>query len=479
MIAVSGARLQPGGVSRCSPARVTFSGTRHRALVKGDPYRQAFRGDPAPVNCLPDLWSSAHPAAVEDIVIHPAGTLHGRLQRGRGCAARTAAAVPGSGDLVYDCVRRDPRWDALESRGLYYARLIRDLELDVDPITAHLFDPADRSDTDEDRTDLAIDVLARLVRLGRREAGPPLRRYAVEGGNWYTALQALVELDDPLLAEGLEEVAVTRCDDTQLAWLCGVDGAVTRMWARRRPRIAAARRPGLRAPERRPALTRRSDADLAALARGRSKDATAAILELGRRRSPLVLDLVEELLPRGGHDGPLCRAVRDLGPLAVARARVWTAEQRSYHDVGVDVLAAHGTAADVPVLLDALEVSLREEDWDLAAVSADGLGRLGARESIPLLLYGWEESACSHLRVNLLGALAAIDPHVAEPFLVEGLWDCEEGVRRTAAAAVPLHGETRTRLRRLRHETAEDAGVRAAASGRLARPSRRASGANR
>jgi hypothetical protein len=416
---------------------------------------------------LPDLSSGAHPAFVTDIVLHPAESLHGRLQRGRGCAARRAAGTPGTGELVYECVVHDPRWDTLEERGLYYARLICDLELGLGPVVAHLFDPVDHTDPDEDRTNLAVDVLARLVRLGRLEAVAPLRRYAREGANWYAALAELVDLDDPTLAEGLDEVAAARCDDQELAWLCGVDGAVTRTWAQRHPRIAAARRPEVRPPSR-TALTGRSDDDLAALARGHGEDVTAAILELGRRRSPLVLDLAEELLPGGAHDGPLCRAVRDLGPGALPRARQWTEERRSYQDVGIDVLAAHGTEGDAPPLLDALETALAEEDWDLAAVPADGLGRLRSRRALPPLLHAWEQSASSALRVHVLGALTAVDRHVAEPYLLEALWDCEDGARRTAAGAVPLEGEARDRLRRLGRDTAEETCVRSAALGRLA-----------
>ncbi len=403
---------------------------------------------------------------MDNIVLNSAESLHGRLQRGRGCAARRAAGIPGTGELVYDCVRRDPRWDTLESRGLYYARLLVDLELGIAPIAAHLFDPADHVDQDEDRTNLAIDVLGHLVRLGRREAASPLRRYTDEGANWYGALHQLVELGDPALAEGLDTIAATRCDDIELAWLCGVDGQVVRAWAERHPRIAAARRPDIRPHVPRTVVADRSDAELAALARGRGDSATAAILELGRRRSPLILDLAEELLPVGDYDGPLCRAVRDLGPVALARGRTWATGERSYRDVGIDVLAAHGTERDVPVLLDALETALGEDDWDLAAGPADGLGRLRSRAAIPLLLHGWEQSACSHLRTNLLGALTGIDAHVAEPYLVEGLWDCEDGVRRIAAGAVPLEGEARTRLRRLRQEAAEDPEVRSAAAAR-------------
>jgi HEAT repeat protein len=389
-------------------------------------------------------------------VLHPAESLHGGLQRGRGCAARRAARAPGAGELVNDCVRGDPRWDALEARGLYYARLILDLELDTAQVAGHL--------REEDPADLAVDVLANLVRLGRADAAAPLRRYAREGGNWYTALQALVELDDPDLADGLDEVAAARCDDDELARLC--EGTVTRDWAARHPRIAAARRPDVRPHEPRPTLTGRGDDDLAACARGRGSAATAAILELGRRRSPLVLDLVEELLPE--YEGPLCRAVRDLGVGALARARSWA--RHSYRDLGIDVLAAHGGDPDVPLLLDVLGAALGDEDWDLAAVPAEGLGRLRCRPAIPPLMRGWAESASSRLRMTVLAALLEIDPHVAEPYLVEGLWDCEDGVRRIAAGAVPLGRETEPRLRRLRDEAAEDPHVRSAAQARLSAP---------
>src|SRR5207244_2671462 len=100
--------------------------------------------------------------------------------------------VAGTGELVYDCICRDARWDPqVESRSLYYARLVIDLELSVDPIGDHLFDPVDQLAADEWRTSLAIEVLADLVRLSRRTAAPLLRRYATEGWNWYEALEAL------------------------------------------------------------------------------------------------------------------------------------------------------------------------------------------------------------------------------------------------------------------------------------------------
>ncbi|MFD0532698.1 hypothetical protein ACFQY7_01730 [Actinomadura luteofluorescens] len=80
---------------------------------------------------------------------------------------------------MYACVRRDPRWDRqCESRRLYYARLMVDLELPVGPVAEHLFAPSDHTDPDEWRVDLALGVLADLVRLsaGGRRAAAPVRR---------------------------------------------------------------------------------------------------------------------------------------------------------------------------------------------------------------------------------------------------------------------------------------------------------------
>ncbi|MGH3390942.1 MAG: hypothetical protein ACRDOO_18910, partial [Actinomadura sp.] len=292
-------------------------------------------------------------------MLKPANTLHGQLQRGLGRAARRAAGRPGSGEFVYDCVRRDPRWDhQVEARSLFYARLVIDLELSVGPIADHLADPTDPIDDDPWRATLAIDVLADLLRLSRREAAVPLRRYAEEGTHWYEALHALTEFGDPTLAAGLDEIAVARCDDDDLHWLViEPDNAVIRDWAERQPRIALAvaerqtsdSRLGSPGP-RRPDSSGRTDAELLDQARRSGDSAVAAILELGRRRNPALLDLAEELLlERAGRSrGAVCRAIRDLGALALPRARVWTARPSDCFDVGIDVLARYGTAQDVP-----------------------------------------------------------------------------------------------------------------------------------
>lgn len=409
--------------------------------------------------------------------MQPADTLHGQLQRGLGRAARQAAGRPGAGEFVYDCVRRDPRWDhQVESRSLFYARLVLDLELPVGPIADHLTDPEGRTDGDQWRDSLAIEVLADLLRLSRRDAAGPLRRYADEGAHWYDALHALTELGDPALAEGLDEIAVARCDDDDLHWLVAEpDNAVIRDWARRQPRIAAAvvRRaadgpPGLRCAHR-PDASGRSDAELLEEARLSGDSAVAAILELGRRRSPVLLDLAEELLPGrpGRYGGLVCRAIRDLGPLAVPRARVWTTGPSGCFDVGIAVLARYGTEQDVPALLNDLDAALYERNWGAAASPVEGLGRLRAGLAVPLLKTIWTESEYAYLRPRLLTALIRTAPCTAEAYAAEGLWDCEEDVRRVAVASAPLGEDNLLRIRRLHGCAAEDPDVRSAAALRL------------
>ncbi|WP_240489784.1 hypothetical protein [Actinomadura atramentaria] len=410
----------------------------------------------------------------DDVIKEAASTLHGQLQRGLGRAARRAAERRGAAELVYDCVRRDPRWDRqCERRSLYYARLMVDLEMPVGPLAEHLFDAADVSDEDGSRARLALEVLADLVRLSRREAAWVLRGYAEEGTHWFDAVEALAELRDPSLTVGLDELVLARCDDGALGWLV-VDQAnpVLAGWVARHPRMAAALarnrdRVGRR-PERRAACGDRSDAELLELARACADESVAAIFELGRRRAPGLLDLAEELLPSrpSRWRGAMARVVREYGPETLPRARSW-AVSRECRDVGLDIVARHGTRQDIPLLMEVLRGALDMGDWSGAVNPIEGLGRLRAGEAVPLLKAAWTESLYSYLRPRVLTALTRTAPHTAEAFTVEGLWDCEEGVREVAVRAVPRTEDTEVRLLRLQSDGAEDAEVRAAAAARL------------
>ncbi|MFD0905905.1 hypothetical protein [Actinomadura sediminis] len=434
-----------------------------------------------------------------EVVMESARTLHGQLQRGLGRAARRAADRPGSGEYVYDCIRRDPRWDPqCESRGLYYARLLVDLELPAGPVADHLFHPSDHVDDDPWRVQLALQVLSDLVRLSRREAAAPLRRYAEEGAHWFDALVELIELGDPALTLGLDEVVAARCDDGDLEQLVPAEqNPVIDAWAARRPRIAEALarvrerarnralhrararaagfpvRPTPAGGGRGPAgdgpdLAARTDAELLELARRRGPEAIPAIFELGRRRTPALLDLAEEMLPErpGRFGAAVCRALTQYGPETLPRARAWAAAKGGCADVGLRILARHGTRRDIPLLMDDLRETVEKREWGGAASPVEGLGRLRAGEAVPLLKTAWTESTYAYLRPRLLAALARTAPHTAESYAVEGLWDCESEVREEAARTAPLTRDTRLRLQRLHHDVAEEPEVRAAAAAR-------------
>ncbi|MEO3783523.1 hypothetical protein ABGB12_09345 [Actinocorallia sp. B10E7] len=399
-------------------------------------------------------------------VIHPVTTLHGQLQRGLGRAARRAAEIPGSGEFVYDCIRRDPRWDRqIESRSLYYARLVVDLELPVHPIAEHLFDPEDETASDDWRVSLAIDTLTDLVRLSRREAATPLRHYAEEGANWFEALDALVSLGDPALVHGLGPVAAARCDEDDLHWLVDDPGnPVIQQWASEHSVIAEAVRTRRSSPPPHPREQQRptgSDGELAALVHQRSEASVEAILELGRRRSPALLDLAEEFLPErpSRWRGVICRALREYGAEALPRARAWAGGVPGCAEIGIDILARHGTARDVPILLGDLEEALSAKGWGAAASPVEGLGRLRAGAAVPLLKEAWSATEYAYLRPRLLTALLRTAPHTAEAYATEALWDCEDDARRIGAATAPLTEDNRLRLRRLAVCAAEEPGV--------------------
>ncbi|WP_243723146.1 hypothetical protein [Actinomadura sp. 7K507] len=416
------------------------------------------------------------------VVLESAGTLHGQLQRGLGRAARRAADRVGAGEYVYDCVRRDPRWDRqCESRRLYYARLMVDLEMPAGPVAQHLSDPSDQIG-DEWRVDLALGVLADLVRLSRREAAVPLRRYAEEGAHWFDAVEELIDLADPSLTIGLDELVAARCDDSDLATLIPAGhNPVIETWAAVQPRIAdalARQREAGRAARRAMAVSPgrdvQSEAELLDLARRRGEGAIAAIFELGRRRTLALLDLAEELLPRGDQDpepsrfgGAVSRALREYGPETLPRARAWAVQRGGCEGMGLSILARYGTRQDVPLLMDELRTALERREWRAAANPIEGLGRLRAGEAVPLLKSAWTESTYAYLRPRILTALTRTAPHTAESYTIEGLWDCEEGVRHEAARLAPLTRETRIRLQRLHHDTAEEPDVRTAAAARL------------
>lgn len=404
----------------------------------------------------------------------PHDTLLGQLQRGRGLGPRRAIAATGrratfAAGAVYDCVTRDPRWDnQSDDRALYLARLITGLALPTAPIAAHLAKAGTAAWAD----DLAIATLGCLARLGRDDAIPALRRHVAEGHTWTTAFGELSECD-PAALEGLDEVLLARADDDDLAWLVLAADDNTEPWPRwreRHPRIAAASRSKHKARNRRrhrPDLSNEPREALVATLRRPTGGRVAAARELERRGDPVLLDLVEDLCRDRPWPPGLAPAATALGAIALPRARSWLASDASYAAIGLRVIAEHGTSADAPILVAAVERALSTEDWCGVHRLPCALARLEIRAAVPMLRVMWEQTPHDYVRSDVLPALVTLDPAGSAPYLSEGLWDSEGTVRQYAAEHVPLTPLHRRQLARLRDEAPEEREVRAAAARHL------------
>jgi hypothetical protein len=366
-------------------------------------------------------------------------TLHGQLQRGRGTGYTRARTDPGAADLVYDCIRRDPRHDRqVESRRWYLSRLVTVLGLPAGPAADHLLAEVDPADDDEWRIDLASGVLADLAVRGDSTAMAALREYLRRGRHWAWVLDTLWEAGDSALMRGVDAIVLARADDGELRAAADPHAGPWSAWSILHPRVRAAMPSrgrsgrGGAAPSDGPSWTDGELADQVRTTRSR-----AALVELGRRTSPVVLDLAEEPALRNGFGvlAGLAPALRGLGAAAVPRARGWVAGADPFLvDHGTDVLAAHGGTGDVPALLRVLTAAAEREEWCAAEAPARGLGRLRAGAAAPVLRRLWAETGHSYARTAFLAGILGTAPHDADRYLTEAADDCEPGVRDLARA---------------------------------------------
>ncbi|MFD4137971.1 hypothetical protein [Streptomyces sp. NPDC058572] len=393
----------------------------------------------------------------------PVGTLKGLLQRGRGLGALEAAHGPGSaGELVYEGIRQDWRWDSVDDRHVYLARLVRDLELSPAPVIARLTG-------DEDACEQATRVLELLARSGSVESREALRSYVREGEHWVDVLESVARSWPVEWWDDLADAARSRLTgDEPLLWRC-------EPWVRWRPRFGVAARSGPRGvhtvevgPSSGRLLALLADPGAAEGAKVGALNALA-----GRPPESALMCLVPSL---GTSDGErplplLSRAVERLGALAVPAAREWVADGRPWLAwIGIEVLAEHGEAVDLPLLSRELAVQWEERCWCGPKVLAAGLARFGpeAAEAAPVLRRFWLGTPHSYERPAFVKALAAIDPAGLDRVYTESLWDCESDARLLGVASAPDVPWVRERLARLRDDPMEEPEVRVGAGRRLA-----------
>lgn len=401
----------------------------------------------------------------DQLLYAPVDTLRGLLQRGRGLGALRAAEDPETaGALVMDTVRRDWRWDAVDDRQLYLARLIIKLELPLTDVIALL-----NNGRDEDDCDRAAAVLELLARAGSGEAREALQAYIRQGEHWVDVLERVAGSWPVDWWDDLADIARKR-----------LTGHEPELW-RTEPWV----RWGLASRAiRRPYPSRATDRDLEAstpqllsllgnpcTTQHRKADILRALAS--RSAAPDLIALVPSL---GTADGRwpvpgLSRAVAKLTVLAVPAAREWAVDARPWlSHLGFEVLAGHGETRDLPLLINEFTQQWKARAWCGPKLLAAGLARFGpeAAEAAPVLRCFWSRTPHSYERPFYLTALAFIDPAGLERAYTESLWDCESNARLLGITSAPDLPHVRDRLAALRDDPMEEPEVRTAAGIRLA-----------
>lgn len=362
---------------------------------------------------------------------------------------------------MYDVVGDDWRWDSVDDRHLYLARLIQELGLPLDPLVALLGD-------DEDDCERATLTLELLAVSGSAEAREALRAYIREGEHWVDVLESVAGVWPVEWWDDLVDVARAR--------LSGEEPLLRRSepwvrWGAGPLPVAPVRRPRMHtvdvSPSGRLLLCLLADGGAADGAKIKALDALA-----GRPPEPALIPLVPGL---GTVDGErplpgLARAVERLGALAVPEARRWAADERPWLSwTGIRVLAEYGEIQDVPVLVDELAAHEKTRRWCGPDRLAAGLSRFGpaAAEAAPVLRRLWLGTPHSYERPAYLKALAALAPAGLDRAYTESLWDCESNARLLGIASAPDGPLVRQRFVRLRDDPMEEPDVRAAAGDRL------------
>ena len=406
-------------------------------------------------------------------------TLDGGLQIGHGRAYYQAMRADDPAPAIYHCIRRDHRWDSLvDDNAVYLARLVRDLDLDRQPIIDQLqtcaYDPTAHTDPGLP-FERALAVLAILAR-DDGEVLAELRRYVRDDEFWIPVLQKLASTCPTPAWDDLLPVALARVQprDADNTW-----GEPWNTWA---PQDAALRatlawRPfeKTRTPRPRP-LRESTDEALFALVAdtsAKTSDIRAALTELRNRPAQIeLLDVVDRRGPGWWIPGT-GRAVEHAATgdpdRAAVHARTWVVSDDPHMSrLGALLLAQFGPAADIALVVAEMEQMWARDDLCHEQLIA-ALVRHGPESApaLPFIRMLWQRTPHSTVRTDCLRAWLAIDPTTTELPLMQGLHDSQQLVRLLAVANAPAHEPTRRQLAYLRDDRLEIDEVRAAARDRL------------
>jgi hypothetical protein len=439
---------------------------------------------------------------IETTVVAAPDSLLGLLQRGRGQGYLNALASPARAaeEAIIECLTHDPRLDPqLEGRDEYYGRCAFALHLDIAPLEAMLFGPADSEETNQFQTGLVLGTLAWMGRLGREDAVKALRRYVEIGRQWDWAIEEMAT-PVPVGLERLDEVVVARNPSVEdlAKEMRGSRGAPWNAWRATNPRIREASslcdQWDRENDQKRQELAKLSTTDLlerreGSLLRSRTTAADRELLHeaaqsevdelrrlalkvLGWQGDADVFDAAEAELRRiPDRDWPpnagwfaLSRLMRD-GP--IERVRPWLAEEGKPRQLALHMVALWPRGGDERLLRGVLE-HLNDQDWHYRVCDAvEGLAKLADREAVPGLERVFREARYSHMRRRAAQALAITSDYFAEGFAVECLWDCEDETRGVGCAVASWSSaEVRARIATIAGDRFEPRSVRVLAARR-------------
>lgn len=424
-------------------------------------------------------------------------------------------------DMVISCVAADPRWDGIDSRDDYYARLA--LLAGVSPSVFDSMVTAEENEPHENasRAPLALQVLSRMASLGDPEALAASRRYIGAGRYWDEVLlelshgpgwelhpdwEARVGDLGPVLMgrwateeEMLAETGrLVDADPDDAPWSALTTG---------QPALRSALEAGLRdltpsdTPSRRAMLPSLPTSQL--LEHDEKKDVRRAAQALASRSftaaetallqevandpsAPMHPAAVATLARMGRTDmleatlafasaqlpgrGLLFRAFSDL-PLDVTRPHVidWLTGPDHYRRrAAASALERHATPADLTLVRERLAVESGlgvDGDQYVICDLASALGRHPPCGPFPEITAAYEAMPYSFGRHYVVDAMAATDPTFPTASGIDCLWDGEAAVRSTASNHVDRGDpDAAARIDELRTDEREDPAVRAAAA---------------
>ncbi len=439
----------------------------------------------------------------------PGETLLGKLQRGWGVGYREALARPAGlvVPLVWECVVHDPRWDQqLEERAGYYARLLIHFEADLAPLEQILSED-DPSEGGE-RLWLPFDTLEELIRRGRFDALPMLRRYLAHGRHWESAARALVDTDRPEAWSGMLEILLRRFPTgeelAELDWTLSPDQEPGRTWrilcpsldaAFREQAVERALRPSreslvagyehlsveqlfarvdrenawicrrLIPPKVRPEHRRLLREHLDPADRQRFVLAVVGLAGLGQPEDwESFAHLVEadsgQLRSFWGY---LVRSAEAFPPeRSLPPARRWLASSVPLlAHLARHILAAHAEPEDRERLLAIIEPALEADEMYHVCSALEGLARLPQMGRLPEVERAFEAATYAWTRRDAANAMLVHAPeHFVRTYATECLWDAEPRLRMLAARhADRTLPEVRARMAEMAADPYEDEDV--------------------